>query len=119
MNNAVILNEDKKIGLPVIGLVNSDCTFEIDYPIFAQDHTLHSIYFFCNFLATLIGKEIVYIQHKRYTLQKTKKQTNTRHIMFTNKNRVLKRGNLREQRKTDDKDFFFQTILPITQQRED
>lgn len=52
-NNNMILSEVKKIGIPVIGLVNSHCPFEIDYPIFAQDQTFSSVYFFlpffCNF----------------------------------------------------------------------
>ena len=69
-NNVMILKEAKKVGLPVIGLVNSHCQLEIDYPIFAQDQTLQSIYFFCHFLAALITKETLYIQHKRFTLQK-------------------------------------------------
>jgi len=76
----MILSEVKKIGIPVIGLVNSHCPFEIDYPIFAQDQTLSSVYFFCNFFATLIAKEMVYSQHKYYILQKKpfqeKKKTN-------------------------------------------
>lgn len=71
-NNAMIVDEAKKIGLPIIGLVNSDCYFEIDYPIFAQNQTIHSVYFFCHFLAVLIAKEMVHIQHKRYTAQKSK-----------------------------------------------
>jgi len=69
-NNAMILYEAQKVGIPIIGLVNSSCYLEIDYPIFAQDQTFHSVHFFCHFLATLIAKEIVFIQHKRYTLQK-------------------------------------------------
>jgi ribosomal protein S2 len=76
----MILNEARKVGLPVIGLVNSDCSFEIDYPIFAQDETLQSIYFFCHFLAVLIAKETVSIQHKRYTLQKVHKKKDLKEI---------------------------------------
>ena len=67
----MILKEARKVGLPVMGLVNSNCFLEIDYPIFAQDQTLESIHFFCHFLAVLIAKETVFLQHKRYTLQKT------------------------------------------------
>jgi ribosomal protein S2 len=78
--NTMILNEARKVGLPVIGLVNSDCSFEIDYPIFAQDETLQSIYFFCHFLAVLIAKETVSIQHKRYTLQKVHKKKDLKEI---------------------------------------
>jgi ribosomal protein S2 len=63
----MILSEIKKIGLPVIGLVNSHCHLEIEYPIFAQDQNFSSVHFFCYFLATLVAKETVYTQHKRYT----------------------------------------------------
>ena len=66
----MILSEVKKIGLPVIGLVNSHCSVEIDYPLFAQDQTYTSVYFFCHFLAILIAKEMAYTQHKHYLLQK-------------------------------------------------
>jgi len=66
----MILSEIKKIGIPIIGLVNSDCSLEIDYPIFAQNQTHASVYFFCHFLATLIAKEMAYTQHKHYVLQK-------------------------------------------------
>lgn len=119
INNAIILNEAKKIGLPVIGLVNSDCGFEIDYPIFAQDHTLHSVYFFCNFLATLIAKEMVYTQHKRYTLQKTKKQKKkTRHLTFVEQKRPLKTVWKLEKRKCEDKAFFFKKVKPVTKMLE-
>ena len=69
-NNNMILKEAKKVGLPVIGLINSNCSVEIDYPIFAQDQTPQSVHFFCHFLAILIAKETVFLQHKRYTLQK-------------------------------------------------
>jgi len=74
-NNIMILKEARKVGLPVIGLVNSNCLFEIDYPVFAQDQTLQSIHFFCHFLAVLIAKETVFLQHKRYTLQKVLHKT--------------------------------------------
>lgn len=59
VNNGMILSEIQKVGLPVLGLVNSDCSVEIDYPIFAQDQTFSSIHFFCHFLATLIAKEML------------------------------------------------------------
>jgi len=62
----MILGEAKKVGLPVIGLVNSQCHFDLEYPIFAQDQNVSCVHFFCHFLATLIAKEMVYLQHKRY-----------------------------------------------------
>jgi ribosomal protein S2 len=89
-NNNMILSEVKKIGIPVIGLVNSHCSFEIDYPIFAQDQTLSSVYFFCHFFATLIAKEMAYTQHKHFILQekpfhrkkKTKNLTKKKNLSF-------------------------------------
>jgi ribosomal protein S2 len=70
-NNPMIITETKKVGLPVIGLVNSGCQLSIDYPIFAQDTSIHSVHFFCHFLATLIAKEMVQIQHKLFTARKS------------------------------------------------
>jgi ribosomal protein S2 len=69
-NNKMVIFEAKQVGIPVIGLVNSSSGIEIDYPIFAQDQNLHAIHFFCHFLATLITKEVIYVEHKRYTVQK-------------------------------------------------
>ena len=85
----MILQETQKVGLPVIGLVNSHCRNEIDYPIFAQDQTFQSVYFFCHFLATLIAKEMVYIQHKRYTLQKVKYTKVVNQSLKPNENDLL------------------------------
>jgi len=70
----MILDEGKKVGLPIIGLVNSNCPIEIEYPIFAQDQTSQSIHFFCQFLAILIVKETLFFQHKRHIMQKIKKK---------------------------------------------
>ena len=66
----MILKEAQKVGLPIIGLVNSNCHVEIEYPIFGQDQASDQVHFFCHFLAALIAKETVDLQHKRYTLQK-------------------------------------------------
>ena len=83
--NSMILKETQKVGLPVMGLVNSHCSFEIDYPIFAQDQTPQNVYFFCHFLATLIAKEMVYLQHKRYTLKKLSNKRRVRNYVLQNK----------------------------------
>lgn len=75
-NNPMIIEETNMSGIPVIGLVNSDCKLDITYPIFGNDQSIHSVHFFCHFLATLIAKEIVKNQHKVYTaprLQRNKK----------------------------------------------
>jgi len=81
----MILKEAQKVGLPIMGLVNSKCYFEIEYPIFAQDQTAQSIHFFCHFLAVLIAKEAIFTQHKRYTLQKTFSKTEKKQTLTTRK----------------------------------
>jgi ribosomal protein S2 len=70
VNNSMIIKETKKIGMPVIGLVNSTCTFVIDYPIFTQDTSIYNVHFFCHFIAALIAKEMVQIQHKLFVQKK-------------------------------------------------
>lgn len=127
-NNIMILKEAKKVGLPVMGLVNSSTSFQIDYPIFAQEQTLQSVHFFCHFLATLIAKEMVYIQHKRYILQKKKRKLKPRNLLKSgikggiptreNKFSELKRSHLMHT-KTKHKSFFrntffFRIVKPTT-----
>lgn len=87
-NNSMILKEAQKVGLPIMGLINSKCQFEIEYPIFAQDQTLQSIHFFCHFLAILIAKETNHIQHKRYTLQKALSNAKKKKVL-TDKEKVM------------------------------
>jgi ribosomal protein S2 len=70
INNSMIIKETKKVGMPVIGLVNSACTFVIDYPIFTQDTSIYNVHFFCHFIAALIAKEMVQIQHKLFVQKK-------------------------------------------------
>lgn len=66
-NNSKILGEIKEAGVPILGLVSSDCQLQIDYPIFAQDMSVSLVHFFCHFMATLIAKEMAKIQHKLFT----------------------------------------------------
>ena len=122
-NNAMIIKEAKAVNLPIIGLVNSHCQLEIDYPIFAQDQTSQSIYFFCYFLAGLIAKEMVYIRHKRFTIQKTKQQTlktvlkrsrkqpteNKLKLKTNNKKLKLKTNNKKLKLKTNNKKLKLKT----------
>jgi len=54
-----------------MGLVNSACQLDIDYPIFAQDTSIHTVHFFCHFVAALIAKEMIQIQHKLFASRKT------------------------------------------------
>jgi len=106
-NNHMILSEINKIGIPVIGLVNSHCTFEIDYPIFAQDQTISSVYFFCNFLSTLVAKEMAYSQHKHYVLQKIPSQGKKKNRTFQ---QIVK--HLKWKKNVNKLTFFFTSILP-------
>jgi len=72
-NNEMIIKETNVFGIPVLGLVSSDCNNEIAYPIFANDLSIYSIHFFCHFLSSLITKEIVKNKQKLYIA--TKKTT--------------------------------------------
>jgi ribosomal protein S2 len=122
-NNSMIVAEAKKLNLPIVGMVNSHCSLEIDYPIFAQDQTIQSVHFFCYFMATLIAKENVYLQHKRHTLQKVvrKPLTITNNLYSREKNafvqkRVVKFQNLVwkvNKKNFWNKSLFFQGIKPI------
>ena len=72
-NNNIIIKETNTAGIPVLGLVNSNCHTEIAYPIFANDCSQTSVFFFCHFLSSLILKELVKTKHKIYTPTKKKK----------------------------------------------
>ena len=118
-NNSMILKEAKTVGLPVIGLVNSNCSMEIEYPIFAQNQTGESIHFFCQFLASLIVKETLFFQHKRYTLQKIKQKTKP---LPTEKQAKLltwrkKYKDLQLGKDTWKKPFFFKVVRPWLKRR--
>ena len=63
-NNEMIIKETNVFGIPVLGLVSSNCQNEISYPIFANDLSIYSIHFFCHFLSVLITKEVVKNKHK-------------------------------------------------------
>jgi len=70
INNEMILKETNSVGIPALGLVNSNCHIEIAYPIFANDLSCFSIHFFCHFVSSLILKEFSKIKHKLYTRKK-------------------------------------------------
>jgi len=70
-NNRKLLEETKEVGIPVLGLVSSDCQLNVDYPVLAQDMSIHIVHFFCHFMATLIAKEMVKIQHKLFIKTKS------------------------------------------------
>jgi len=104
-NNKMVISEAKQVGIPIIGLVNSSSDVEIDYPIFAQDQNLHAIHFFCHFLAALIAKEVIYLEHKRYTLQK---RCTTEQLQDKQKLKRRKKNKLSHKLLTkSDKNFFF------------
>lgn len=69
-NNEMIIKETNAFGIPVLGIVSSNCNNEIAYPIFANDLSVYSIHFFCHFLSALITKEIVKNKHKFYIAPK-------------------------------------------------
>ena len=73
-NNEMIIKETNVFGIPVLGLVSSNCQNEISYPVFANDLSIYSIHFFCHFLSVLITKEVVKNKHKFYL---TPKRENT------------------------------------------
>jgi len=113
-NNSMVLTEIKKVGLPVIGLVNSNCNFEIEYPIFAQDQSFSSVHFFCHFLATLIAKEMVYTQHKSYTKKRSLVKKKINFSATEQKDLVIfpkfvLQPKIKDPRK---KPFFFNCFLP-------
>jgi hypothetical protein len=123
----MIVKEAKKINLPIMGMVNSHCNVEIDYPIFAQDQTLQSVHFFCCFLATLIAKEHVYFQHKRYILQQSllKSPKNLKPGSSTYSNFFLKRLikfqnkviRVSQYRFYNDKALFFRALKPMRKKK--
>lgn len=89
-NNERILKETNSVGIPALGLVNSNCNVEIAYPIFANDLSLYSVHFFCHFLSTLILKEFVKHKHKIATSRK-----NIRSLQFNQAVKDISRYNKR------------------------
>ena len=71
-NNEMIIKETNVFGIPVLGLLNSNCHVEIAYPIFANDVSIFSVHFFCHFLSSLIKKEVLKNKHKLYLTPKRK-----------------------------------------------
>jgi len=69
-NNAMICHEAKNVKIPIIGLINSDCPFTIDYPVPGNDSSFDCVYLFCELLSFLIKKELVFFQHNRAIVSK-------------------------------------------------
>lgn len=55
----MIVRESKKIGIPIIGLINSDQLISVDYPLMGNSDSIHLVNFFCHFLANMISKQII------------------------------------------------------------
>lgn len=64
-NNDMILRETFAKDIPVIGLINSDQTTEIAYPIFGNSTSVKTVHFFCHFLSLLIAKSFVEQEYKQ------------------------------------------------------
>lgn len=69
-NNEVIIKETNIKGIPVLGIINSNCYTNIAYPVFSNDLSIYSIHFFCHFVSSLITKEIIKNKHKIYNVSK-------------------------------------------------
>ena len=106
VNNDMILSEIQKTGLPILGLVNSNCSSEIEYPLFAQDQSFASVHFFCHFLATLIAKEMTFWQHKAHIKKKSGSQ---KHL---SKPFVSRRESFSQETEVMNS-FFFNVFLPL------
>lgn len=64
-NNSMILHETFIKDIPVIGLVHSDNTKKIAYPIFGNADSLQIVHFFSKFLAVLIAKTYLKQSYKK------------------------------------------------------
>ena len=50
-NNSMIIKEAQIVNIPTIGIINSNSKSIIEYPIFGNDKSLFSVFFFSNILA--------------------------------------------------------------------
>lgn len=82
-NNVMILRETFSKTIPVIGLVNSDESTKISYPIFGNSNSIQIVHFFCNFLAILIAKTFVQQEYK----QSSHRIYNKTRAFFNSKNK--------------------------------
>jgi len=101
-NNEMIIKETNPFGIPVLGLINSNCNNEIAYPIFANELSIYSIHFFCHFLSSLITKEIAKTKLKFYRIPKKKihmkfSQSVKEIFKFNARTFKLKRGNKKKK----------------------
>ena len=64
-NNMMILRETAAKEIPVIGLVNTDQSTKIAYPIFGNSTSIQIVHFFCHFLSLLIAKTFLQQEYKQ------------------------------------------------------
>lgn len=96
-NNDMILRETFAKDIPVIGLINSDDSVKIAYPIFGNSDSIQVTHFFCNFLAVLIAKAFVQQEYK----QNSHRIINRTRAYFAMKNKQLKESNVYPQSKAE------------------
>jgi ribosomal protein S2 len=65
INNDMILREVVIKNIPVIGLVNSNESTKISYPVFGNSDSIQVVHFFCNFLALLLAKSFIQQEYKQ------------------------------------------------------
>ena len=98
-NNDMILRETFAKDIPVIGLVNSDESTKIAYPIFGNSSSVQVVHFFCSFLSLLIAKAFIQQEYKqashrilnrtRAYLDLSKKTVNTSSVDTFSKREII------------------------------
>ncbi len=109
-NNEMIIKETNAFGIPVLGIVSSNCKNEIAYPIFANDFSIYNVHFFCHFLSSLITKEIVKNKHKIYLSPKkisSPQFTQAVKEIFSFNSRFVKLTSEKKRKKNTEMKYFF------------
>jgi ribosomal protein S2 len=63
IKSAMIVQESQKVGIPIIGLINSTTLLTVDYPLITNNDSIHLVHFFCFFLSNLIAKHVTNKYH--------------------------------------------------------
>ena len=76
-NNLMIVKEAKIQNLPLIGIINSNSYIDINYPIFGNNKSLFSVFFFSNLIAYWIKTYMRFYHEKKsfFVLKKKSKKT--------------------------------------------
>lgn len=78
-NNAMILRELENAYIPTTGIINTNSTHTVTYPVFGNDSSLHSVSFFCNLLSKIISSEkSLFSLKKKYQQQLGHKKRNSK-----------------------------------------